>query len=457
MKLSELQLRIIGSLIKQPSDTQEELADRLDTQQPSISRAMRFLLENNLVKKNLAGQYAPTELGTYAAQDQAVSVERKLDPAVVTQLQETIRYLNRQLFDFQKGLSGIDILTKQAEATVRTALKPIYDMEQLQNRFIEPMLTLSRSIRLIDQSLTAEPWIPNIVAVYSRQLAQSLDVNHLVSEVLKKQQSDHAAMLQQFRELTRGVDKITQIAAAQLAATAVIQVLFEQQGTFKKLFEAIEHEKNAVEAFQAAGWPIAPSMPRSLIRRVVELHSQGKSAYASQTILGYYRRENHAHLVEVLENWRQYPLFQPRMHILEDAFWAHRQGKYTLSVPVLITQIEGIMWEYVAVNKLEDSVNGIKQLYSAVVGDTEDYAFIQWSMAETLLFQLNNNVYSSTRLQEEIKRSISKRKKNRHTISHGVNPAYNQEHHSLRLFLLLDALSALKEVASSAAGARSEN
>ena len=51
-------------------------------------------------------------------------------------------------------------------------------------------------------------------------------------------------------------------------------------------------------------------------------------------------KETHELLIELLEKSQ---IFKPRIPIIKDIIWAHNKGKYTLSVPCLIIQIEGIL------------------------------------------------------------------------------------------------------------------
>ena len=55
----------------------------------------------------------------------------------------------------------------------------------------------------------------------------------------------------------------------------------------------------------------------------------------------YFRRDDHAALSKMVDSWREH--FGGRHHIFEDALWAHRQGRYTLSMPALAAQVEGVV------------------------------------------------------------------------------------------------------------------
>ena len=254
------------------------------------------------------------------------------------------------------------------------------------------------------------------------------------------------AVFQRIRSITKDFDNFTRALTANLAVFDITTRFFEQLDIFRFIREHAAEEEAAIEAFQDAGWPIAPSMPRTLIRRIVAFHQQGRVRYASQSILGYYRRNECTRLAETVEHWRDHPLFASRMSIIEDALWAHRQRRYTLSVPALMAQIEGVMSEYVVVNGLPVKLGKISQVYEAVVGDPMDRDVATWAIAETLLYQLRTNTYLPTPFEDELARSIPRRHCTRHTVLHGIMPGYDRESHSLRAFLLLDALSVLRDL-----------
>jgi hypothetical protein len=234
--------------------------------------------------------------------------------------------------------------------------------------------------------------------------------------------------------------------SADLAAAALSVQQTISLGVFDDLMQLLQAHQDAAEAFKAAGWPIAPSMPFELREHVVTMHKQDKTRYISRTLIGYYQRNNHQHLIEAVASWEPHPLFAPRMHILQDALQAHCRGLYTLSVPTLVPQIEGVLNDYVLVNGLVAKLGKIQQVYKAAIGDADEYDLSKWVIATTLLYQLQTNTYVFTDFESELKKSVNRRQVTRHTVSHGVALKYDRPIHSLKAFLLLDALSALQEL-----------
>lgn len=250
---------------------------------------------------------------------------------------------------------------------------------------------------------------------------------------------------EQVRSITAGFDWVPQWAAVAASVANAAQQAMQQADVFRPLQEYIKEQDDAVDAFRAAGWPIAPSMPRELIQHVIGLHQAGKTRYATQVILGYYRRSDNEVLTAAVDRWQACNHFKSRMHIFRDALSVHRSGTYTLSVPALIMQVEGVLSEYVVANHLTAKLGKISDVYEAVIGDPEKGPFQVWAISETLLCQLSTNTYSYTDFGQQLALPVRKRRTTRHTIAHGIMPGYDRESVSLKAFLLLDAISALRQ------------
>jgi len=142
--------------------------------------------------------------------------------------------------------------------------------------------------------------------------------------------------------MTESLSLVGKRIAADFAAMNLSALNLSSLGVFDKLAKLLEYHKDSAEAFKSAGWSIAPSMNRELKEKVVLLHQQNKTRYVSQVVLGYYHRNNFERLKNTVATWETNPLFSSRMHIFKAALEAHCNGTYTLSVPALLAQIEGI-------------------------------------------------------------------------------------------------------------------
>jgi len=68
-----------------------------------------------------------------------------------------------------------------------------------------------------------------------------------------------------------------------------------------------------------------------------------------------------------------------------------------------------------------------------------------WAIANTLLYQLKSNTYAYIDFKNELAKSVRPRKTTRHTVLHGVAVSYDKPVNSLKIFIILDALAALKD------------
>jgi hypothetical protein len=122
-------------------------------------------------------------------------------------------------------------------------------------------------------------------------------------------------------------------------------------------------------------------------------------------------------------------LFNPRIGVIQDAIDAHLTGKYSLSVPVFLAQIEGMLWDYAeqqgiaAGTTIVKNDGTTKEAHSAtpLVKDTE----IQDSLSEDVANYFLEKVYT---------------KDFRHGILHGRKTDYNKEENSMNLMLFIRVL-----------------
>jgi len=284
----------------------------------------------------------------------------------------------------------------------------------------------------------------SIVSLYERDLSAFTEALSKSIEICKITQIATEAISPQITQFLSSMDSFTRTVTSDLAALRIAFESVRDSDAIRRLGEQLELDEKTVEAFNAANWPISPSMPGSLRKRVVAMYQEGKAGYATQTILGHYRKSNNKHLIDMVNTWRAHPLFGPRMHIIEDALRAHREGRFALSVPALIPQIEGILNDYVMAHSLDVELGKIKTVYQTAIGDPDEHTWPVWSIASSLLYHLGNNTYAYTDFENELRKSVRRRSTTRHTVMHGIAVGYDREMHSLRAFLLLDSISALE-------------
>jgi hypothetical protein len=290
------------------------------------------------------------------------------------------------------------------------------------------------------------PDIYSSLRINTAEWAKAIQISTSVFDSVKSLSTWNEVYSKQIYSLTESLSFFGKRIAADFAAMNLSALNLSALGIFSRLAKLFEYHKDSANAFKDAGWAIAPSMNRELLERVVLFHQQNKTRYISQVILGYYHKNKFSKLKSTVTSWETNPLFSSRMHIFNAALGAHCEGNYTLSVPALLPQIEGILNEYVKINKLEAKLGKVEKVYAAVIGDLDEYPLTSWAIANTLLFQLQTSTFTFTDFEVEFKKSANNRKTTRHTVLHGIATNYNKPIHSLKAFILLDALSCLQKL-----------
>jgi len=297
------------------------------------------------------------------------------------------------------------------------------------------------------QRAIAENLLPianSIAELYERNRAAFDNAISASRELAELAQSTTIAISSHMSQSLSSMDAFSRAISDQLASFRITFRAILDTEAIRRFREQLKLDEKTAEAFKEANWPIAPSMTMELRNRVIELHSEGKVGYATQSIIGFYRKNNHANLVAMVGRWKKHPLFTQRIHIIEDALQAHMERRYTLSVPALIPQIEGILSEYVARHGSKVQLGKPSQVYQAAIGDPEAHSWYSWPYVACLLYHLENNTYAYADFEHEIKRAARRRKITRHTLMHGIAIGYDRHMHSLRAFLLLDSISVLE-------------
>ena len=313
-------------------------------------------------------------------------------------------------------------------------------LEELRHAWGSMVETLSASMRL-PQLTALDPILREISRSYRTQMA---DLAASIANSMVPITGWQASLTELVDAIGRTYDPITQRIAVDMAAAFATLRETSFSGIFRTLDGVVQEFHDLPAAFKAAGWPLAPSMPRALRQRVLTLYREGKVRYASSAIMGYYQRDSHRHLVDAVTSWNDQPLFAPRMHIIRDALLLHCERRYTSSVPTVMPQIEGILSDFVVTNRLAARVGSIRQVYQAVLAKDDSLSVFTWLIVDTLRYQLETSTYAFTDFSNELRRSVERRRATRHTILHGIALNYDRPVHSLRAFLLLDALSALQ-------------
>lgn len=207
-----------------------------------------------------------------------------------------------------------------------------------------------------------------------------------------------------------------------------------------------------VPAFCMCNLVLAPSMPRKLWWDIIGIVPPDKGKIY-RLVINYYEKRRWAVLKSTVLNWANNAIFNPRMVILKDALSAHIKGRWTLSIPALLPQIEGIALDIIRRSGLPQDKKSIiidksinkeigKTLPSQVFSSLSIDNFTPREMVSvyTLLYYLESQLYKSVGFLEEVSRTDQMDSLNRHAVLHGAYIDYASKTNSLKCFLVLDTL-----------------
>lgn len=147
-------------------------------------------------------------------------------------------------------------------------------------------------------------------------------------------------------------------------------------------------------------------------------------------MLNWYTDQN---LIEMIKKWRMSPLLKPRIHILESAVHAHIRNEYILSIPVFLSQIEGIITSgfrfsgWMNSKKFKEHLESV--LHEALVIKNKNESIREFVINVLMVTFIHG---------ENIESSLS-----RHAILHGADTDYGTRTNSLKLILLIENIKNL--------------
>lgn len=172
------------------------------------------------------------------------------------------------------------------------------------------------------------------------------------------------------------------------------------------------------------GWYLDPDLPMSAPGKIADAIAEGQVADANEALVEYFR-DRKAGIRD-----RLVATFPHRREFIEDALDAHDAGKYTLSVPVFLSQADGICVERTG-----------GHLFIAEAKRPQTAAYVDGVPDEYMAALLSP-------LAETHPISVSARDRprdfdglNRHQVLHGESLSYHTEANSLKALSLLSYLT----------------
>lgn len=168
-------------------------------------------------------------------------------------------------------------------------------------------------------------------------------------------------------------------------------------------------------------------LPIDAMRQLYEMHKMGKDNEVKQLLIQ--ASKDKEYLDRFNGEMNASSLFKPRIAIIQDAINAHKAGKYSLSIPVFLAQIEGVLWDYAEKESIAAGTEIIKKS-GEKVKVTSAKPLVKDTRLRDLMSEYVANYFLDKVYIEEF----------RHGILHGRDVDYNKEENSMKLLLFIRAL-----------------
>jgi hypothetical protein len=219
-------------------------------------------------------------------------------------------------------------------------------------------------------------------------------------------------------------------------------------------------------------WFITISLENDFIidlSQIIKANPNKLAINLRNTFIGYFSENNYRNLKKMVTNWKDNPLFKPRMKIFRDSVNLLKQSQNSynsanLLIPTLISQIDGILTDYLIENEFTivkekgrwiwrdknlNKINNRNEVYERIFDPNDkNYSLTNGSTSSAALEIIGNDFILNTLFQtaytkQELKKPFGL---SRHKIMHGENTTYGRKDHLFRAFLILDFLYSLENV-----------
>ena len=195
----------------------------------------------------------------------------------------------------------------------------------------------------------------------------------------------------------------------------------------KNVSEILEKMPDSMLKLAECGWFIDSEMEYNLANAAANSIKKGNLSSVDEYFISYYTE----HIVEIFDTLeRRHP---ERKHILQEIYSAHIDERYLLSIPAILSQIDGVCFDsYKAKFFIKDkSYNYNPEVTSHILKQYQD-------VLDPYLSPFKNKIPISAREQDM---ATYQCQLNRHKILHGVDTAYGTEINSLKCLSLLKYIS----------------
>ncbi len=140
------------------------------------------------------------------------------------------------------------------------------------------------------------------------------------------------------------------------------------------------------------------------------------------------RNYGNDNIEKIFEAWGNYEFLKTRMRLFKDAMYAHKIGKYSLSIPLLLAELEGTIAEFCDIKGKSD-MKEYKNYVSDILGKSKYSPDNEITKAYFM-----NNVLEGFFFGDKIPRF------SRHAILHGADVNFDTKVNSINLIITLDII-----------------
>ena len=215
---------------------------------------------------------------------------------------------------------------------------------------------------------------------------------------------------------------------ARRIAEAGVESYRRQQERLHRLLASLNLDEAEFErhqdALRAQGWFYPPNLPSDGYFTAGRLATRSTRTALRQHMVGLSRSPA---MSEAAEAWLLLPGFQRRKSIIRDGMRDHRAGRYRVSIPTLLPQLEGILME-VFQPPTPTSVS-VPQLAATVPASYDEAPDLVTLVAALWAWQDFGTL------------SPTDRRLNRHAVLHGRTVRYGTGENSARVLFALDLVA----------------
>ena len=227
-----------------------------------------------------------------------------------------------------------------------------------------------------------------------------------------------------FKPLQQLADSARQLAEVPKRFAEQQQEFFESLQRLAK--ELPKRQRKALQRLGEEGWFLDPAMPATLLQELELLFDEHPDEM-TEWLKGFFRER-----LDVIEE-KLIASYLHRGQLFQQAFEAHREGKYGLSIPVFLAQADGIFWERTPEKQNLFRSRQREKAHDDISKISDSYTVIHLYPLSILLPLWMNE-------DERAERGDSCVGLNRHQVLHGESVDYATEQNSLKAISLLSYL-----------------